>query len=119
MSYVDIVFLTFAEIVGDFGYKEFANKGGIERFAVGSIGYVGVIYFLIKSLQGSSVLLVNSAWDGISALIESLAAYVLLGERFDDPYKYIGIVFIIVGLFFLKLPVVNEHKFVFPKLFQE
>jgi hypothetical protein len=118
MSYVDIICITFAEIVGDFGYKEFANKGGIKPFAVGTVGYVGVIYFLIKSLQGSSVLLVNSAWDGISALVESLAAYILLGERFDDPYKYIGIVFISIGLFFLKLPVVNEHKFMFPKLFQ-
>lgn len=117
MSYVDIICIAVAEIVGDFGYKEFANKGGIKPFAVGTIGYVGVIFFLIKSLQGSSILLVNSAWDGISTLIESLAAFVLLGERFDDPFKYIGIGFIIVGLFFLKMPIVNEHKFVFPNIF--
>jgi multidrug transporter EmrE-like cation transporter len=117
MSYVDVLCLTFAEIVGDFGYKDFANNGGIKPFAVGTVGYIGVIYFLIKSLQGSQILLVNSAWDGMNALVESLAAIIILGERFDDPRKYLGVVFIIVGLFFLKLPVVNERKFVFPKFF--
>lgn len=117
MSYVDIVLLSFAEIVGDFGYKEFANKGGINNFTMGTFGYIGVVYCLIKSLQGSSVLLVNAAWDGISALIESIAAIIILGERFDDPWKYLGIIFIIIGLFFLKMPIVNEHKFIFPKFF--
>jgi multidrug transporter EmrE-like cation transporter len=117
MSYVDVLCLTFAEIVGDFGYKDFANNGGIKPFAVGTVGYIGVIYFLIKSLQGSQILLVNSAWDGMNALVESLAAIIILGERFDDPRKYLGVVFIIVGLFFLKLPVVNERKFVFPNFF--
>ena len=117
MSYVDLGALILTEIVGDFGYKEFADKGGIKNFFVGTTGYIGVIYFLIRSLQGSQVLLVNAAWDGLSALLESIAAMIILGERFNDPWKYLGILFIIIGLFFLKLPVVNEHKFVFPKLF--
>ena len=117
MSYTDILGLTLMEIVGDFGYKEFANKGGIKNFAAGTSGYIGVIFFLIKSLQGSQVLLVNAAWDGISALVESIAAIIVLGEKFDDPWKYFGIVLIVIGLFFLRLPVVNEHKFIIPKLF--
>jgi len=117
MSYVDVLFLSVAEIFGDFGYKEFANKGGIKNFTIGTLGYISVVYCLIKSLQGSSVLLVNAAWDGISALIESFAAIFILGERFEDPMKYLGVLFIIIGLFFLKLPVVNKHKFVFPQFF--
>jgi len=117
MSYVDIGALCLAEIVGDFGFKAFANNGGIRNFATGSVGYLGVIFFLIKSLQGSTVLLVNAAWDGLSALIESIAAFVILGERLADPKQYLGIILIILGLFFLKLPVVNERAFVFPSFF--
>ena len=117
MSYLDIGLLCFAEIIGDFGYKLFSNKGGLQNFAIGTTGYIGVIYFLIRSLQGSQVLLVNAAWDGLSALVESISAMVILGERFDDPHKYIGIFFIIIGLFFLRLPLINEHKFIFPKFF--
>lgn len=116
MSYQNLIPLIFTEIIGDFGFKEFANKGGIKNFSIGFIGYVGVIYYLIKSLQGSTILIVNVAWDGISALIESIAAMIFLGERFNDPLQYLGVVFIISGLFFLKLPIVNKNKFIFPKL---
>lgn len=114
MSYQGILLLTLSEIVGDFGYKEFANKGGIKPFATGTLGYIGVIYFLISSLQGSQVLLVNAAWDGISALVESLAAMYVLGEGFDDPLKYLGIILIVAGLFFLRMPMISPHKFIFP-----
>lgn len=117
MSYSDIGLIVLTEIIGDFGYKKFAENGGINNFAVGTIGYIGVIYALIRSLQGSQVLVVNAAWDGLSALVESIAAIVILGEGFDDPCKYLGIIFIIFGLFLLKLPLVNPHKFVFPKFF--
>ncbi len=119
MSYVDLTALILTEIIGDFGYKEFADKGGISNFTVGSLGYLGVIYFLIRSLQGSQVLLINAAWDGLSALLESAAAMIVLGERFNDPWKYFGILLIIIGLFFLKIPITGEHKFVFPKFFKE
>ena len=115
--YQDILALIITEIVGDFGFQQFANKGGIGAFSVGITGYIGVIYFLIRSLQGSQILLVNAVWDGLSALIETIAAMVILGEYFDDPWKYLGIVFIITGLFFLKLPLKRPKPFIFPKLF--
>lgn len=114
MSFIDIFGLCLTEIVGDFGYKYFANEGGIKNFTIGTTGYIGVIYFLIRSLQGSQVLLVNAAWDGVSALIESIAAFVILGERFDDPWKYFGIILIILGLISLKLPMNRINKFKFP-----
>ena len=119
MSYQEIIPLILTEIVGDFGFKEFANKGGIINFTTGIIGYIGVIYYLIRSLQGSQILLVNAVWDGLSALIESIVAIIILGERFDDPWKYFGIILIILGLFFLQLPIMNKHKFIFPKFFKE
>lgn len=117
MSYLEIGAIALTEILGDFGYKKFANEGGLGNFAAGTAGYIGVIFFLIRSLQGSTVLLVNSAWDGISAIIESIAAMLILGERLDDPQQYIGIVLIIAGLFFLKIPMKREHRYFLPRLF--
>jgi multidrug transporter EmrE-like cation transporter len=111
MSYQDIIPLSLTEIIGDFGYKEFANKGGIQNFLVGTGGYIGVIYYLIRSLQGSNILTINAAWDGFSALIESIAAIVILGEKFEDPFKYLGVIFIVVGLMFLKLPLFRNKTF--------
>jgi multidrug transporter EmrE-like cation transporter len=116
MSVAQIAGLSAIEIVGDFGFKEFANKGGIIPFLFGCVGYIGVAVMLIVSLQGSSILMVNGAWDGMSSLMESLAAYVFLGERFDSGLQYLGVLFIVVGLFLLKIPWTKEKAFVWPKM---
>ena len=55
MSVAQIVGLSTIEIVGDFGLKEFANKGGLIPFLFGIGGYVGVVLMLIVSLQGSTI----------------------------------------------------------------
>jgi multidrug transporter EmrE-like cation transporter len=104
MSFYTIGLLSLTEIFGDFALKKYANDGGLTNLGYGILGYLGVIYFLVESLRGSSVLMVNAAWDGISAFVESLMAYLILGERFSDPNQYIGIGLIVVGLFFLKIP---------------
>jgi multidrug transporter EmrE-like cation transporter len=102
MTTLNVLAATLAEIVGDFGYKEFARQGTARGFAQGSIGYVGVIYFLIQSLKGGNILYVNGAWDGISGILESLAAYFILGERFNHPMQWFALVLISLGLFLLR-----------------
>lgn len=104
MSLPQIVALSAVEVIGDVGFKEYANKGGIANLAQGIIGYIGVMALLVVSLQGSTLLLVNGAWDGISCLIESIYVYLFLGERFDDFSQYIGLVFIVIGISLLKIP---------------
>ena len=116
MSVAQITALSAIEIVGDFGLKVFANQGGLIPFLFGIGGYVGVVIMLIVSLQGSSILMVNGAWDGISTIIESLAAFVFLGERFDSVSQYLGLLLIILGLFLLKIPLTKEKAFVWPKM---
>lgn len=118
MSYQDIGALILTEIVGDFGFQKFANNGGIAPFVTGIGGYIGVIYFLIRSLQGSQILLVNVVWDGLSALLETIAAMIILGEYFVDPWKYVGVALIILGLFFVKVPLKRKKLFYFPKFFK-
>jgi multidrug transporter EmrE-like cation transporter len=114
MSVPQLLALSSIEIVGDFAFKEYANKGGVEFLAIGLVGYVGVVIALIVSLQGSSVLMVNGGWDGISLIVESIAAYLILGERFDNYSQYMGVVFIIIGLFLLKIPWTKPHAFRIP-----
>ena len=101
--------------ISNFGYKFFANEGGINNFAIGTSGYIGVIYFLIRSLQGSQLMIVNASWDAMNVLLQTIAAHIFLGERLDDPMKYVGIILIIIGLYFLKLPLTRSKAFKFPK----
>ena len=102
MATLNITLATLAEIVGDFGFKKFARTGSRPGFLQGSVGYVGVIYFLIQSLKHANVLYVNGFWDGISGILESLAAYFILGERLNHPLQYVGLVLITAGLVMLR-----------------
>ena len=102
MTTLNVLWATLAEIIGDFGFKEFARKGTQAGFLQGSLGYVGVIYFLIQSLKTGNILYVNGAWDAISGILESVAAYVLLGERFAHPMQYVALGIISLGLFMLR-----------------
>jgi multidrug transporter EmrE-like cation transporter len=101
MSITSIIALSVAEIFGDFSYKDFARGGKSIDFIKGSAGYVAVVYFLIKCLKSGNVLYVNGMWDGVSALMESIAAYIILGEKLNTPTQYIGLLFIIAGIFIL------------------
>ena len=102
MSLLDISALSAAEIIGDFGFKGVARVGDVQSWMTGIGGYIGVIYFLIRSLRVSNVLYANAAWDGVSAILESLFAFFIMGERLTNPVQYVGVVFIIAGLFALK-----------------
>jgi len=116
MSFQQILTLSVVEIIGDFALKEFANKGGLLPLSIGIGGYIGVVYWLIVSLQDSNILLVNGAWDGISTIVESIAAYIFLGERFNSHIQYIGLVLIIIGVYLLKIPKHKKNSFHFPKI---
>ena len=115
MSLPQILALSFTEIIGDVALKQYANDSGILYLGIGIIGYIGVVILLIISLQDSSVLLVNNAWDGTSSIIESLFAYFILGERFDNYLQYFGVFSIIIGLYLLKIPLSKTHPFHIPK----
>jgi hypothetical protein len=101
MSLSGIVAISIAEIFGDFSYKDFARGGKTIDFVKGSAGYIAVVYFLIKLLKSGNVLYVNGMWDGVSALLESIAAYLILGEKLNKPSQYIGLGVIILGIFIL------------------
>jgi len=115
MSIPQIFTLTCLEVVGDFGLKEYANDKGFAYLGAGIIGYIGVVIMLIVSLQDSTILLVNNGWDGMSSLLESVLAYVILGERFDNYMQYVGIVFIVVGMYLLNIPWKKRNPFHIPK----
>jgi multidrug transporter EmrE-like cation transporter len=102
MSLINLTLLSLTEIVGDFGFRFFAENGQINGFLQGMFGYVGVIFFLIRSFKTGNVTYVNGMWDGISGLFETVAAYVILGERLSSVWNYLGIVMIAMGLVFLK-----------------
>lgn len=102
MSLLRIGTLSVLEVFGDFMLKDYASTGVLSKLGLGVLGYVGVIAALIWSFQTGNVLLVNGMWDGMSSIIESAAAYFILGNRLSNPYQYFGLFITIIGVFLLK-----------------
>ena len=91
------------EIIGDFGFKGVARGLNGHSWAQGIFGYIGVIYYLIKSLRVGNVTYVNGMWDGISGILETAAAYFFFGEVMNTKWQYLGVVLIAAGLTLLKM----------------
>ena len=103
MSLLRVGVLSVLEVFGDFMLKDYATTGVLSKLGLGLLGYVGVVIALIWSFRTGNVLLVNGMWDGMSAIIESAAAYFILGDRLSNPYQYIGLVMTMLGVFMLKV----------------
>ena len=98
-----IVLLSVTEVYGDFALRFYAQTNKVEWLAHGVVGYAGVVFLLIQALKSNNVLYVNGLWDGISGLIESAAAYYILGDRLEKTSEYVGILFVIVGIMLMKM----------------
>ena len=116
MSLPQITGLSLIEIVGDTGAKLFANNGGILNLGIGIFGYIGVFIMLIVSLQGSTLMMVNGSWDGVSGLLNTIYSYFVLGERFENVSQYFGLGLIIAGIYLLKVPLSKANPFKWPSL---
>jgi multidrug transporter EmrE-like cation transporter len=104
--WTNLLLLCLVEVYGDFKFKAYARSSddaiGVPLFIQGCAGYAGVIYFLIRMLRVKDVIWVNAMWDGGSALIETLFAYFMYGERLNRPVNYAGLALIVLGLFMLR-----------------
>lgn len=102
-TFINVILLSIVEIYGDFELEKYAHTDKIDYLVRGTFGYLAVVFFLVKSLQTSNILYVNLMWDGASALVETIAAMTILGERFESPEHLIGAALIIIGLVLIKM----------------
>jgi multidrug transporter EmrE-like cation transporter len=102
MSLQDIVILSVVEVFGDFNARWYAQTNKPVFLAGGVLGYLGILFYLIKCLRTRNVLYVNGMWDGISTIVESIAAYLVLGDRLTKPEQYVGLGLVITGLLLLR-----------------
>lgn len=99
LSYIYILAITILEVWGDFSLRFFADAGKWYTLVQGIVAYGGIVGFLVAVFKQRNVLYVNALWDGGSAIVESLAAYLILGDRFTHWFNYVGLALIVVGLF--------------------
>ena len=102
-SLLAVLPLSVVEIVADFALERYAHRGSQGALLLGVFGYVAMAWLLVRSMAGGAgILLINNLWDGVSTLLESAAAYLVLGERFERRRQYAGAALIVAGVFLVK-----------------
>jgi multidrug transporter EmrE-like cation transporter len=99
----NVSLVALSEIFANLHLRWWATGGGATNLIQGLLGYGGVVYFLIRALRLENVLYVNALWDGISAIVQSAAAMVILGDRLKTGQEYVGMIFVFAGVFLLNL----------------
>jgi multidrug transporter EmrE-like cation transporter len=102
-GFIFVFFLAAVEVFADFNLRWYAESGSMLNLLSGVGGYGGVIALLLESFKYNNVLYVNGLWDGISGLVESAAAYYILGDRLKNTEQYIGLIMTVAGVALMKL----------------
>lgn len=101
MSLYNVIIISLFEIAGDFSFEQYANTEKLSSLGWGVTWYAVMIFFIIKALKQRNILFMNASWDGVSAVLETLAAMIILGETLRSTNEYIGLGLIIAGLYFM------------------
>jgi multidrug transporter EmrE-like cation transporter len=96
-----VILLSFFEFIGDTNLKFFAKNNHKHSLYIGLIAYVVMIFLLVSALKRGNVMFTNGMWDGISAIVTTVLAFVLFKERLSNKFQWFGLALIIIGTFLL------------------
>ena len=96
-----IIVLSFFELIGDSNFKNFARTDKIPYLIYGLLAYLVMIFCLVTALKYGNLMFTNGMWDGISAILSTVAAYFLFRERLHNKLQWVGLGLIILGCIFL------------------
>ena len=102
-GFIFVFLLAAVEVFADFNLRWYSDSGSMLNLASGLAGYGGVVALLLESFKYNNVLYVNGLWDGLSGLVESAAAYYILGDRLKNTQQYVGLIMTVGGVALMKL----------------
>ena len=100
---VSVILLVLTETFANVNLRWFAQTNVFNYLIQGILGYVGVVFFMLRALTSANLLYVNGLWDGVSAIVVSLTSYFLLGDRLETGQEYAGLLLILAGMLFMTL----------------
>ena len=100
---ISIILASLFEYGGDASFKLFNKYNSYWWLFFGILCYIVLIGFIIMILKYANVMHMNISWDVISIIIETILAYLLLGEVLRGFNQYFGFFLIILGLVFMNL----------------
>jgi multidrug transporter EmrE-like cation transporter len=89
----NIIGMSCAELGANYCIKRYAESEKRMLLIVGILLYLLMVYMLIRSFRTTNHMMhVNTIWQGVVVILGALFGFFLLGERFEHPVQYFGIV---------------------------
>ena len=97
MFILTILILSFFEFIGDTNFKFFARTNHKYHLYIGLVAYLVMIFLLVSALKRGNLIFTNGMWDGISAILTTVLAFVLFKERLSNKFQWFGLALVILG----------------------
>ena len=91
MTILNVCLMSCAEIFANMHLQKFASNKVLRNLVLGILGYIGVLFFLVRSFGHGNMLWVTTMWEGMIIVMSATFAYFYLGERLNHVAQYIGI----------------------------
>jgi multidrug transporter EmrE-like cation transporter len=98
-----VTLMSFVEFIGNMSFKTYARSNELNYLIIGAVAYFLMVKLLIETLRTSNLMYANGMWDGVSTILETVLAFILLRETLSNGYQWSGLGFIIVGTFLLNV----------------
>lgn len=96
--FLTILLISIIEYIGDSNFKFYARESKIHNLVIALAMYLLMCVHLVIALKKTNITYLNGIWDGVSIIIESLLAYIILRETLSNRIQYVGLFMIIIGI---------------------
>ena len=98
MTLLNVGLMSCAEIFANMHIQQYATNNVLRNLVLGILGYMGVLFFLVRSFSHGNMLWVTTMWEGMIIVLSASFAYFYLGERFSHVFQYVGLFLAILSM---------------------
>lgn len=92
MSFMYVVAMTGAELLGNAHLKLYADSGKSHHLGIGAVAWLAVLLLLIQIfLKGKSMIWTCIMWEAMVVIGGALTAYFIFGEKLTNWVQWLGI----------------------------
>lgn len=97
MSFMYVLAMTAAELIGNAHLKWFADEGKHHNLMFGILAWMAVLFFLIKTLASSSMMWTCIMWEAMIVIGGAITAWLFFGEKFTHWIQWLGLIFAVAA----------------------
>jgi len=91
MSFILVVAMTAAELLGNTHLKWFADNGSNHHLALGLAAWAVALAFLVKTLSSETMMWTCIMWEVMIVIGGALTSFLIFGEKFTHWVQWLGL----------------------------